>query len=337
MSGVRAATSSKSSMSSGMPNSEAMASRCRTRVGGAAGGGHAGDGVLERVARDDAARSDVATHEVHDQRRRSAARPRPCAGSSAGMPLSPAGERPRNSRHMLIVLAVNWPPQAPAPGAGHRFDLVELLEADLAGPVGTDGLVDADDVLGLALVGARVDRAVVEDDAGDVEARRRPWPRRGWSCRSRTRHDEPVEEVAARHELDRVGHDLAADERGLHALGAHGHAVRDGDGVELHGRAAGLADARLDELRQATLVEVAGHRLDPRRGHADDGPGEVLVGEADGLEHGPRAGPVGTVGQGGRVALGRVARSVVGQARSWVGSPGAWAGRCGRGPIRSDV
>ena len=38
------------------------------------------------------------------------------AGSSAGMPLSPAGERPMNSRHMLMVLAVNWPPQAPAPG-----------------------------------------------------------------------------------------------------------------------------------------------------------------------------------------------------------------------------
>ncbi len=38
------------------------------------------------------------------------------AGSSAGMPLSPAGERPMNSRTMLIVFAVNWPPHAPAPG-----------------------------------------------------------------------------------------------------------------------------------------------------------------------------------------------------------------------------
>ena len=38
------------------------------------------------------------------------------AGSSAGMPLRPAGESPRNSTTMVIVLAVNWPPQAPAPG-----------------------------------------------------------------------------------------------------------------------------------------------------------------------------------------------------------------------------
>ena len=37
-------------------------------------------------------------------------------GSSAGMPLRPAGESPMNSRTMLIVLAVYWPPQAPAPG-----------------------------------------------------------------------------------------------------------------------------------------------------------------------------------------------------------------------------
>ena len=38
------------------------------------------------------------------------------AGSSAGMPLSPAGREPRNSIAVLIVLAVNWPPQAPGPG-----------------------------------------------------------------------------------------------------------------------------------------------------------------------------------------------------------------------------
>ncbi len=38
------------------------------------------------------------------------------AGSSAGMPLRPAGDRPMNSRTVDIVLAVYWPPQAPGPG-----------------------------------------------------------------------------------------------------------------------------------------------------------------------------------------------------------------------------
>ena len=35
---------------------------------------------------------------------------------SAGMPFRPAGLSPRNSRIVDIVFAVNWPPQAPAPG-----------------------------------------------------------------------------------------------------------------------------------------------------------------------------------------------------------------------------
>ena len=38
------------------------------------------------------------------------------SGSSAGIAFSPAGERPRNSSAVDIVFAVNWPPQAPAPG-----------------------------------------------------------------------------------------------------------------------------------------------------------------------------------------------------------------------------
>ena len=38
------------------------------------------------------------------------------AGSSAGMPFRPAGDSPMNSITVLIVLAVNWPPQAPGPG-----------------------------------------------------------------------------------------------------------------------------------------------------------------------------------------------------------------------------
>ena len=72
----------------------------------------------------------------------------------------------------------------------------------------------------------------------------------------------------------------------FHALGAHGDAVADGDGVEFHGCAAGGADAFLHFDDQVAQVVVAGHRLDPRIGDADDGFGQVLIGESDGLEHG---------------------------------------------------
>jgi hypothetical protein len=37
-------------------------------------------------------------------------------GCVAGMPLNEAGLIPRKSRAVAIVLAVNWPPHAPAPG-----------------------------------------------------------------------------------------------------------------------------------------------------------------------------------------------------------------------------
>ena len=50
-----------------------------------------------------------------------ARRPSSYAASSfarciAGMPFVPNGERPRKSMIIAMVLAVNWPPQAPAPG-----------------------------------------------------------------------------------------------------------------------------------------------------------------------------------------------------------------------------
>ena len=64
----------------------------------------------------------------------------------------------------------------------------------------------------------------------------------------RADRDHRVELVAARGELDRVGDHLAADQGGLHPLGAHRDPVGDRDRVELHRRAARRADALLDLL-----------------------------------------------------------------------------------------
>ena len=83
-------------------------------------------------------------------------------------------------------------------------------------------------------------------------------------------------------EFDGIGDDLARDERGLHALGAHGDAVGDGDGVELHGGSAGFADALLDgggdlsrrwKLQGPTSVQVLAM---PMMGLC-----EIFLGEAD--------------------------------------------------------
>ena len=51
------------------------------------------------------------------------------------------------------------------------------------------------------------------------------------------------------------------------------------------------------------------------RGDADDRLGEVLVGEADRLEHRARGGAVGAVGEGRGMALGGIGGTAVGQVR----------------------
>ena len=129
-------------------------------------------------------------------------------------------------------------------GAGVIFDFEEFCVGDLAGGVRADGFEDVLNGDVVAFVAAREDRSAVENDAGEVEAKQRHGGA-GNGLVAGDQGDDAVEHVAARDELDRIGDDFAADQRRLHAFGAHGDAVADGDGVELHGRAAGGADAAL--------------------------------------------------------------------------------------------
>ena len=60
-------------------------------------------------------------------------------GSAAGTPLNPIGEIPSISNAVDIVFAVNWPPQAPAPGQARlsisrssRASILPALKAPIA-------------------------------------------------------------------------------------------------------------------------------------------------------------------------------------------------------------
>ena len=139
--------------------------------------------------------------------------------------------------------------------------------------------------------------------------------------------DDGVEHVPAGDELDRVGDHLAADERGLHALGAHGDPVGDRDRVELHRGAAGGADAVLHALGQAAQVEVARHRLGPGVGDADDRPAQGVVVEADALEVGAGRGPVRALEDRPAAAARRAHAGAGVRARAHAAGPG----RCGHG------
>ena len=88
---------------------------------------------------------------------------------------------------------------------------MEVLVTDLSRGMGADGLVDvADRDLTLPVEPGR-DRAGVVEDGRDVEP---PGRHRGAGIRlvARDELDEPVEQVAARDELDRIGDHLARDE-----------------------------------------------------------------------------------------------------------------------------
>ena len=65
--------------------------------------------------------------------------------------------------------------------------------------------------------------------------------------------------------------------------------------LHLHRRAAGGLDALLDRVGQGAQTEVAGHRLDPGVGDQDHRLLEILVGQADALEHRPGAGALDPV------------------------------------------
>ena len=228
---------------------------------------------------------------------------------------------------IAIVLAVNWPPHAPAPGHAALSISYSSSRRDLAGPVRADRLEHGDDRrVALALVGARVDRAVVEDEPRDVEAAQRHRARPGSSCRSR-RGRRPRRAGGRGDELDRVGDDLAADEDGLHALGAHRHAVADRDRVELHRRPAGGPDARPSRTPPAAAgcsCRASSRSTSSRRRRAA---GEVVVREADRLEHRPRAARGPARRSGRAVALRAVGWAAVGE-RGLVGG-----GHCGFLPV----
>ena len=98
-----------------MPTSRAMAIRCSTALV------EPPEAATAAVAFSKARRVRISEGRRSASSTRIASRPISSeagrlAGSMAGMELKPTGEMPRSSSTIDIVLAVYWPPQAPAPG-----------------------------------------------------------------------------------------------------------------------------------------------------------------------------------------------------------------------------
>ena len=124
------------------------------------------------------------------------------------------------------------------------LECIQLRRAQRARRVGAHRFEDVLDRDVAILPASRLNRAAVEDEAGNIQAGQRH-DSGGNRLVAADQHDERIEEIPPCDQFDRIGDHLTADERGAHALAAHGDAVRDRDGVELQGRAARVADAGL--------------------------------------------------------------------------------------------
>ena len=98
------------------------------------------------------------------------------------------------------------------------------------------------------------------------------------------------------HGLGGVGDQVPGDQGVLHADVAHGDAVAHGDGGELHRGAAGGPDAGLHRLGDLVQVHVAGDDLVVGAHHADEGPLQLLLGVAQGIEQGAVGGALNPLG-----------------------------------------
>ncbi len=278
-------------------------------VGAASGGAGGGVGVLDGLAGDDLRGAKVVLGEFHHE----------TSGLAAGFGLvgrhgGNAGDLDGGDAEELAGhrhgVGGELAAAGSGAGAGCGFESFELVVVDLSGGVRAHALEDLKDgdllggAVGLGEL-AGSDGAAVEHEAGDIEAAERH-DGGGHVLVATGDADEAVEGVAARDELDGVGDDFARDQRGLHALGAHGDAVGDGDGVELHRRAACFAHALLDGLGDLAQVEVARADLGPGVGDADDGLVQVFFAEADAAQVGARSGARWAFGEDFRILLCRI-------------------------------
>ncbi len=157
-----------------------------------------------------------------------------------------------------------------ARGTGGLFEFAEFVRAHLAAEEGAHPL---EHVLVLdppAPVVAGQHRPSRDHHRGQVEAGR-GHHHAGHHLVAVGDQHQSVEGVSLGHDLHRVGDDLAADQRVVHALVVHGQAVADADDVELKRQAAALVDPVLDLLGDAAQVHVPRHQLVEGIGDADEG------------------------------------------------------------------
>ncbi len=251
--------------------------KMQARIGGTAGGADHHGGVLQRLACDDVARAQPAVEQGHH---RAAGFHGPAVAVLVGRRRTGrAGQRQadRLADHRHRVGG-----ELAAAGAGrrtrHAFQFVQFGVRHLAGGVLADRLEHINHGHVAVLEPAGQDRAAIHEHAGDVQPQHRHHHARQRLVAAR-QADQRVVAMPAHRQFHGVCDQVARDQRGLHALVAHGDAVGHRDRGEFARRAAGLVDALLHRLRLARERDVARRGLVPAGGDADEGLVDLVLGQ----------------------------------------------------------
>ncbi len=260
------------------------------RVGRTTGRGDDDRGVLEGFAAADIARADTKTQQVHRRLARGFGIlvTRLVGGRRTGRSRQGKADRLGHAGHGVGG-------ELAAAGAGRRtggaFQLVQVGVGELASGMHADAFEDIDDGDVLAAELARQDRATIHEDRRDIEAQHRHH-HAGQRLVATGERDHRVVAMAAHRELDRIGNQVAAGQRGLHALVPHGDAVGHRDGGEFARCSAPAIDTDLHGLSLAIEGDVAGGGLVPAGRHAYQRLVDLLLVEAHGVKVGAMRRPL---------------------------------------------
>ena len=266
------------------------------RVGRTSQRHHHGDGVFERLLGHDLAGPDARFEQARPPSGPTRRRNRRACGRQRGHVELVGRAIPRASAAEAIVLAVNMPAQLPS--VGHARCSMRASSSSVNFPAARAPTASKTLTMSSASPWAPRPGSMVPPYRNTEGRLRRAAAMSipGSDLSHPAKRHQGVEPFGVHHRFDRVGNDLPADQRRPHPFGPHRDAVRDGDGDELQGKPAGVADALLGPLGQPVQRQVAGRDLVPGRSHAHLGLVPVRVGHPDGPEHGPGRGPFGPVG-----------------------------------------
>ena len=260
------------------------------RIGGAAQGHVDGHGVFKGRTGGDIPGADVLGQQVHHRHARLLGKAD--AGGShrryGAVARQPKADGLGETVHRI---GGEHPGTGTAAGAGVVFEFGQFFQAHGLTLHPADPFENTDQMHVLAAETAGEHGTAAHHDGRDID------PQHGHEHARRHlvavgNHHQGVKGMGHGHDLHRIGNDLAAGQGILHALVVHGQAIADPDGPEGDGGASGDADPGFHRFQNLVKMDMTGDDLVVGVRNADQGPADLLVGIAHGLEQGTMRRPL---------------------------------------------